>query len=143
MRKEAEESVTAKIEPKPKEVGEESFGKEKLEEIWLKMVDSEKSLPRLATTLRQSLPVIGENNVIQFYVSNELQKKWIEEKCLTRLLVYLRKNLNNKSVALNIEVIPEEKKENKLYMPEEKAKFLLENYPELRELQKDLNLELK
>lgn len=143
LRKEAEEGVTAKIEPKPKEVGEESFGKERLEEIWLKMVDSEKSLPRLATTLRQSLPVIGENNVIQFYVSNELQKKWIEEKCLTRLLVYLRKSLNNKSVALNIEVIPEEKKENKLYMPEEKAKFLLENYPELRELQKDLNLELK
>ncbi|MFA6334232.1 MAG: DNA polymerase III subunit gamma/tau [Bacteroidales bacterium] len=144
LRKEAEDGFTAKVESKPKEVGDESFDKEKLEEVWLKMADSEKSLPRLATTLHQSLPEIGENNVINFYVSNELQKKWIEEKCVIRLLAYLRKNLNNKSVELNIEVIPEDKKkENKLYMPGEKAKFLLENYPELRELQKDLKLELK
>ncbi|MEN6619514.1 MAG: DNA polymerase III subunit gamma/tau [Rikenellaceae bacterium] len=143
LMKEAEDGISSKIDLKPKVVGEESFDKEKLEAVWVKMADSEKSLPRLATTLCQSLPVIGEDNVIHFYVNNELQKNWIEHKCQARLLEFLKSNLNNRSVKLNIEVIPEGKKENKLYMPEEKAKFLLENYPELRELQKDLKLELK
>lgn len=142
LRKEAE-NISAKVEVKPKEFGDEAFDANRLEEVWQKMADSESSLPRLATTLRQSQPTIGDNNTIHFFVSNDLQKKWMEEKCLVRLLAYLRKNLNNKSVELILDVVPEDKKDNKLYMPSEKAKFLLENYPELRELQKDLKLELK
>ncbi len=143
LMKAAEDGISAKVDFTPKAVGEESFDKEKLEQVWVKMADSEKALPRLATTLCESLPVIGENNEIHFYVSNELQKNWIQQKCQTRLLEFLKINLNNKHVKLFIEVVPDGKKENKLYMPEEKAKFLLENYPELRELQKDLKLELK
>ena len=143
LMKAAEDGISAKVDFTPQVVGEESFDKEKLEQVWIKMADSEKALPRLATTLCESLPEIGENNEIHFYVSNELQKNWIQQKCQTRLLEFLKINLNNKLVKLFIEVVPEGKKENKLYMPEEKAKFLLENYPELRELQKDLKLELK
>ncbi len=143
LRKAAEDGITSKIESKPKLAGEEAFDLETLEKVWIMMADSEKSLPRLATTLSQSLPILKDNYEILFYVGNELQKKWMEEKCLTRLLEFLRNNLNNRLVNITLEVIPEEKKENKLYMPEEKAKFLLENYPELRELQKDLKLELK
>ncbi|MFA5849470.1 MAG: DNA polymerase III subunit gamma/tau [Bacteroidales bacterium] len=143
LMKAAEDGISAKVDFTPKAVGEESFDKEKLEQVWVKMADSEKALPRLATTLCESLPEIGENNEIHFYVSNELQRNWIQQKCQTRLLEFLKINLNNKLVKLLIEVVPDGKKENKLYMPEEKAKFLLENYPELRELQKDLKLELK
>jgi len=143
LMKAAEDGISAKVDFTPQVVGEESFDKEKLEQVWIKMADSEKALPRLATTLCESLPEIGENNEIHFYVSNELQKNWIQQKCQTRLLEFLKINLNNRLVKLFIEVVPEGKKENKLYMPEEKAKFLLENYPELRELQKDLKLELK
>lgn len=143
LMKAAEDGISAKVDFTPKEVGEESFDKEKLEQVWVRMADTEKALPRLATTLSESLPEIGDNNEIHFYVSNELQKNWIQQKCQTRLQEFLKINLNNKLVKLIIEVVPEGKKENKLYMPEEKAKFLLENYPELRELQKDLKLELK
>ena len=57
---------------------------------------------------------------------------------------FLKFKLNNNSANLVVDIVHEdEQKENKLYMPEEKAKFLLENNPELRELQNDLKLEIK
>ena len=73
-----------------------------------------------------------------------MQKNWIEKNCKLRLEAFLKENLNNKNVGLAIEVTPQESStENKLYMPEEKAKFLIERHPELKELQKDLKLEIK
>lgn len=107
------------------------------------MADSESALPNLATSIRQAKPVLREDNTIIFTVSNQMQKDWIEKKCLFRLTAFLRANLNNRYVKMEIEVAPEEKSEKKLYMPDEKAKFLLENSEELRELKKDLKLEIK
>jgi hypothetical protein len=60
------------------------------------------------------------------------------------LVEFLKVNLNNKEVTLQIEVTPDDDPgENKMYMPQEKAKFITDTYPEVKELQKDLKLELK
>lgn len=143
IKKVEEKSVKAEQE-KPKESGESEFDLEMLEKVWEEMAEAEKSLPRLKTAISQIKPKLDADKTIHFRVVNDLQKSWIEKNCKTRLLAFLRDKLDNRFIELIVEVeSAEETKETKLYMPEEKAKFLLENYPEMRELQKDLKLELK
>ncbi len=143
IKKEGEKSIKAEQE-KPKESGESEFDFIMLEKVWEEMAEAENSLPRLKTTILQFKPVLSEDKTIHFRVVNDLQKTWIEKNCKTRLLAFLRERLDNRFIELNVEVETDEYiKDSKLYMPEEKAKFLLENYPEMRELQKDLKLEIK
>jgi len=127
-----------------KEIGTDTIDIERLNSVWLRMADSESAMPRLSTAISQTKPTIRDNNNILFSVKNELQKKWIDQHCKTRLVEFLKVNLNNKEVTLDIEVTPDdENSEKKLYTPTEKAKFISENYPEVKKMQKDLNLELK
>lgn len=122
----------------------EQFSQNELEIVWKKMVESEHALPRLANALSNCPPLIHEDFSIHFTVSNESQKSWIEKNCMTRLNSFLRSNLKNDSTKLVIDVAPfEPETEKKLYMPDEKAKFLLENNPELNELKRDLDLDIK
>ena len=141
--KSAEEKIVSTVKSNSNDIGEDGISEEKLISVWNRMADSESALPNLATSIRQAKPVLREDNTIIFTVSNQMQKDWIEKKCLFRLTAFLRANLNNRYVKMEIEVAPEEKSEKKLYMPDEKAKFLLENSEELRELKKDLKLEIK
>jgi len=144
MIKKVEEKSVKTEQEKPKELGESEFDLEMLEKVWEEMAEAEKSLPRLKTAISQIKPKLDPDKTIHFRVVNDLQKSWIEKNCKTRLLAFLRDKLDNRFIELIVEVeSAEETKETKLYMPEEKAKFLLENYPEMRELQKDLKLELK
>jgi DNA polymerase-3 subunit gamma/tau len=127
-----------------REIGSDTIELERLNEIWKRMAEAESSLPRLSTTISQTEPSVRDNTIIVFPVKNELQKSWIEQNCKPRLIEFLKVNLNNKYVTLEIEVTPDDDpKDNKMYMPQEKAKFLMENYPEVKEMQKDLKLELK
>lgn len=123
-------------------IGKDSILAEKLLEVWLKMAEAESSLPRLSTTISQSLPVIEGDNKIVFPVKNELQKSWIEQNCKPRLVEFLKVNLNNRDISLEIEVSPDEEKEEKLYMPQQKADFLKQKHPEVNEIIDDLKLEL-
>lgn len=125
-------------------IGKEPLNQDSLNSAWVKMADSESALPRLSTTISQCVPVIKDQNTILFNVKNELQKNWIEQYCKSRLVEFLKRSLNNGEISLEIEVAPDDEvKDTKMYMPEEKAKFLMENYPEVKEMQKDLKLELK
>ena len=129
----------------PKEIGTDTFDQMRLEAVWMEMAESEKSLQRLANAISSTKPLISENpNKIIFYVSNEIQKEWINSNCKLRLEAFLKEKLNNTNTELLVEVTSQkEANEGKLYMPEEKAKYLLEKHPELKELQKDLKLEIK
>ncbi len=124
-------------------IGSDEITPEKLLEVWTKMAQAETSLPRLSTTISQTEPVLKGGSAIQFKVKNELQKNWIELHCKARLVEFLRVNLNNKEVTLDIEVTPDEEVEEKLYMPQQKAEFLKANHPEVKNMMDDLNLELK
>ena len=145
MLKQAEASSVNSERSEPKEVGEDQFGQEELEAAWLAMAESEKNLTKLATAITDTKPLISEDpNSIIFYVKNELQKDWINKNCKLRLELFLQERLNNRNARLLVEVaVQDEAGGEKLYMPEEKAKFLLERYPELKELQKDMKLEIK
>ena len=108
------------------------------------MAESETALPRLSTAINQTDPMLKGDNTVVFPVKNELQKRWIEQNCLARLNQFLKTKLNNKDVELVMEVTPDDDpSDNKLYMPEEKAKFLMDNYPEVKGMKDDLKLEIK
>ncbi|MEA5004833.1 MAG: DNA polymerase III subunit gamma/tau [Rikenellaceae bacterium] len=143
LMKSAEQTISIQEEIRTQERGEDDFDMDKLLPVWEKMADSEKSLPNLANALRQCAPAITDKTKIHFMVGNQAQKEWIERKCILRLNEFLQKHLNNKNIELSISVTPDEKMEKKLYLPDEKANFLLGSNPELRELQNDLKLEIK
>lgn len=139
----AEQKANTIIESAGQNPLNNDFTEEELNEAWIKLAESESAMPRLANALAANPPELMEDKSIRFTVNNESQKIWIEKNCLTRMNAFLRKTLGNDSVKLMIEVAKEDHPaEKKLYMPEEKAKFLLQNNPELNELRKDLDLEI-
>ena len=87
-----------------------------------------------------------ENGVksVFFTVSNAAQKKWIEDKILRDMENAFREILKSRKVNLHVDDVPEEEPgEKKPYMPEEKAKDLMDKHPEVRAFVADLGLDTK
>ena len=117
---------------------------ENIKPVWSELAKSEEGLPRLASAIAQTSPVIDiENKTIIFKVSNVAQKDWIDKNCRVRLENFIQQKLGDRSVRLLIEVLAVEviDNEKKLYMPSQKADYLKETSAEFRELSKDLDLE--
>ena len=141
--KKAQASVTAAAES-VKEEDDREITPELLDEAWQKMGDSQTAFPRLGSAIKQTKPELMEDgSTIIFYVSNSAQQVWIEKNSMLALTGFLQKELHNKSVKLVIKVKEVAPQEKKLYMPQEKAEFLLKNNPELLELHKELDLDIK
>lgn len=101
--------------------------------------------PRLANALSNASVSIrqeGENKVIEFTVTNEAQKKWIEEQKLRDLEDRFCKLADCRKIRLMPTVAPVEVEENRIYMPGEKAEDLMSKNPEVRDLVIDLGLEI-
>ena len=103
--------------------------------------------PRLANAIgKAELRMAEENGVksVWFSVSNAAQKKWIEDKILRDMENAFRDLLSCRKVNLHVDDIPEEEPgEKKPYMPEEKAKDLMDKHPEVRAFVADLGLDTK
>ncbi len=118
--------------------------KEALLVAWNRMGESQTAYPRLGTAIKQSEPELESDNLtVIFYVSNSAQKVWIEKNSILSLTKFLQDELENRKLKLVVKVKEMAEQEKKLYMPHEKAEFLMNNYPELRDLHKDLELDLK
>ena len=113
---------------------------------WQKLPEQYRSRPRLYSTLATTKLNIKEMDgykLLEFYVMNLAQKTWVEQELLRELEEKLQKSLGTKRVRLAVEVIPEEKVEKKIYMPEDKAKAMMAGNEEIRNLVKDLDLDVK
>ena len=114
---------------------------------WKDLVPRYESQPRLASALAKAELRISEEKDVKsvfFTVSNAAQKKWIEDKILRDMENALREILNCRKVNLHVDDIPEEEPgEKKPYMPEEKAKDLMDKHPEVRAFVADLGLDTK
>ena len=113
---------------------------------WQKLPEQYRSRPRLYSTLATTKLNVKEMDgykLLEFYVMNLAQKTWVEQELLRELEDKLQKSLGTKRVRLAVEVIPEEKIEKKIYMPEDKAKAMMAGNEEIRNLVKDLDLDVK
>ena len=109
-------------------------------------ISAAETRPRLQSMLRSGKVELKEDNgvkVIDFYVLNESQKKWMEEKVLRSMEEMIRASLRCPRINIIISVVPEEEREKVLYMPEEQAKDLMDKNPEVRAIVSDLGLDTK
>ena len=101
--------------------------------------------PRLANTISSAkLEISREEGVltVTFVVTNESQRSWIEAHKLHELEGHLQKALGMSGVQLLVTAV-QYAEEKVIYTPEEKAKYLMENNPEVIDIISDLGLDIK
>ena len=103
--------------------------------------------PRLATMLNTTSLVISGNDdskMVVFKVVNQAQKEWVEAKLLHELEGNLRKIVGSMKVYLRVDVAPDDALEQKkIYMPSDQAKELMAQNEQVKNLVKDLELDIK
>ena len=113
---------------------------------WKELSKQYADKPRLASTIANGHIQISENDgvkIVDFTVKNEAQKQWIEDKLLRDLEGRLRSLLGTPKVNIIVSVTPEEEVEKVPYMPEEKAKDLMDKNPDFKAFAADLGLDTK
>ena len=104
------------------------------------------SQPRLANALSGAKVTVEEAEggiILSFALVNEAQKNWIAEKKLRELEDRFRKICDCPKIRLEPCVVPEEEQEDKIYMPQEKARDLMSKNAEVGQLVKDLALDIR
>ena len=121
-------------------------GDEELAAKWKDLVGMYGTQPRLANALANANLSFGEDGgrkVVYFTVTNEAQKKWIEERVLRDLEGRFAKIVDCGKLLLEPTVVPEEEQGKRIYMPSEKAEDLMSKNEEVRNLVVDLALDIK
>ena len=123
----------------------EALSEEKLRESWSALASKQGTMPRLANALASAsleFDFDAPKPVVRFSVTNEAQKKWIEERILRNLEAdYCA--LCKASVRLEVFVSPQEEQKDLKYMPSEKAEDLMRQNEQVKDLVKELNLDIK
>ena len=128
--------------------GERPFTMDEFMVAWKELIEGERGAGRtsLAVTLEQYAPIILEDGLtVEFYVSNDAQKGWIEEKRLLKMISWMRGKLQNKRMNLKVEVAASSDDDTspKLYTNRDKGEFLLKEHESVRELAQKLELDIK
>ena len=113
---------------------------------WKELAKQYSAKPRLASMLSSGNIHLGEDNgvkQVEFFVTNDAQKQWVEEKMLRELETKLRELVSCTKVNVLVSVTPMEETEKVPYMPEEKAKDLMEKNPDVRAFVADMGLDTK
>ena len=113
---------------------------------WKDLAAMYDSQPRLANALSNanlSFREESDRKVVSFTVTNEAQKKWIEERILRDLEGKFARLTGCGRIRLEPTVVPEEEQGKKIYLPSEKAEDLMSKNEEVRNLVVDLGLDIK
>ena len=111
---------------------------------WKEMPGLFPTQPRLANGLANAKVEISREDglVVTFTVTNEAQRNWIESNKLHELEGLFQKLLGRPGVKLRV-ATAQFVEEKVIYTPEDKAKYLMENNPEVIDIISDLGLDLK
>ena len=113
---------------------------------WKELAGQYSAKPRLASMLSSGKVEVREEGglkLVEFFVINDSQKQWVEEKMLRELEGKLRDLVSCPKVNVLVSVIPQEEVSKVPYMPEEKAKDLMEKEPSVREFVAAMGLDTK
>lgn len=117
-----------------------AFSQANLEKAWSEFATSiEKESVNLYVTLTSRTPELKDNFLVVFLVDNAIQADDIQER-KRELLGFLRKELNNASINLEVE-ISETVIEKRAYTPVEKFQKLTEKNPAMHSLKQKLDLD--
>ncbi|MCE9539103.1 MAG: DNA polymerase III subunit gamma/tau [Bacteroidetes bacterium] len=120
-----------------------SFTQQALETTWDKYANDLKAKGRanLASALLSKRPVLTNESIIEFSVNNKALEESINEDKLN-FLGFLRKELNNFSIQLNLIMTVAEDKTN-LYTATDKYKHLAEKNPTINKLRQAFDLDIE
>ena len=143
-------SVKAMVDKEPEQKVEINDEKAPSEEFikakWPELAKEYADKPRMASMLTTTtLRIEGDDSkrTVTFMVDNEAQKDWVESKLLHDLEGRYQRIVASSRVALRVDVTPHEEVQPVAYMPEDKAKELMAENDEVKNLVKDLGLDIK
>lgn len=113
---------------------------------WPELAALYSAKPRLYTMLTNSkleFETVEGKKVVHFQVVNDAQKEWVESKLLHELEGHFRRIAGSDALMLSVTVAPIAEGEKVVYMPSDKAKVLMENNEEVKNLVKDFSLDIK
>ena len=134
------EQTLVKDAPKAAELTDEEIAAK-----WKSLADLYPGQPRLANTIANAKIETareGDELTVTFMVTNESQRSWIETHKLHELEGHFQKALGRAAVKLLVGTV-QYTEEKVIYTPEDKAKYLMENVPEVIDIISDLGLDLK
>ncbi len=112
---------------------------------WQELSQAYASKPRLASTISSAqleLTKEDEGQVLTFKVFNAAQRDWIQAKPLKEMEARFQQ-LTASAIRLRVDVVAEEENTApKVYMPSEKAKDLMDQNDQVRDLVKDFGLDV-
>lgn len=117
-----------------------------LKALWPELAALYSAKPRLYTMLTNSkleFETVEGKKVVRFQVVNDAQKEWVESKLLHELEGHFRRIAGSDALMLSVTVAPIAEGEKVVYMPSDKAKVLMENNEEVKNLVKDFSLDIK
>ncbi len=120
-----------------------NFTQEALEIIWDKYANDIKAKGRanMATALLSKRPVLKDESIIEFTITNKALEETINEDKMN-FLGFLRKELNNFSIQLNLIMTLAEEKTN-LYTATDRYKHLAEKNPTINKLRQAFDLDIE
>jgi len=131
--------VPAKEAPAPSD--------EQIKEKWPELAGCYSDKPRLASMLSSTSLLINGNDdskMVVFRVVNQAQKDWVESKLLHELEGNFRRIVGSMKVYLRVDVAPDDAPQQKVvYMPSEQARELMAENEQVKNLVKDLELDIK
>ena len=116
---------------------------ETIREKWQELAKLYEKKPRLSSAISTAaLECSADKDMVTFRVFNTAQRDWIESKCLLELEGHFQR-LTGSSIKLRVDVVAEEDTAPVAYMPSEKAQDLMNKNEEVKNLVKDLGLDIK
>ena len=114
---------------------------------WPELAAEYTDKPRLASMLSTTSILINGNDdskMVVFKVVNLAQKEWVEAKLLHELEGTFRRIVGSMKVYLRVDVAPDDApQQRKIYMPSDQAKELMAENEQVKNLVKDLELDIK
>lgn len=121
----------------------EPFTQEMLERLWMSYANDmkNKGKKQLEISLSVRIPVLTEGAKVEFTVSNKSQEEAILEDKMN-LLGFLRKELNNYTIHLELKMAESEEKAN-LYTATDRYKRLAEKNPDINKFRQAFDLDIE
>jgi len=122
---------------------EQAFSQEDLNEKWMQYANEKENVGKhnLLSVLKDKKAILKENFNVCITLDNKVQEEVLNDE-KTKLLGYLKIQLENDSISLTVDVTPLKEKEMKAYTDEDKFNKMVKKNPDLLNLKDKFGLEI-